>query len=35
MMSNLKMTLEQAFDALEVSEADRSKYREMLNKGNS
>ena len=31
LMSNLKMNLEQALDTLEISEEEKSKYREMIN----
>ena len=31
LMTNLKLTLEQALDALEISEQDKSQYRAMIN----
>ena len=30
LMSNLKLSLEQALDALEISEKDKPQYREMI-----
>lgn len=30
LMSNLKLSLEQALDALEISENDKPQYREMI-----